>query len=60
MMKISCSVSKPQQLRVERWSAIRPKTALFDPPLVKIREGVGKICGSMIVAAPMTDPLVYI
>ena len=31
MVKISCSVSKPQQLKFERWSAIRPKIALFDP-----------------------------
>ena len=58
-VKISCSVSKPQQLKVERWSAIRPKIALFDPP-VKIRGGVGEIYGSLVVAAPMIESLVYI
>ena len=31
MVMIPCSVSKPQQLIVERWSAIRPKVALFVP-----------------------------
>jgi len=31
MVKISRSVSKPQRLKVKRWSAIRPKIALFDP-----------------------------
>jgi len=31
MVMISCSVSKPQRLKLERWSAIRPKIALFDP-----------------------------
>ena len=31
MVNISCSVSKPQQLKVKRWSAITPKIALFDP-----------------------------
>jgi len=31
MVKISCLVSKPQQLKIERWSAIMPKIALFDP-----------------------------
>ena len=51
MVKISCSVSKSQQLKFERWSAIRPKIALLTP--VKIRGGVGEICGSIIVAAPV-------
>ena len=58
MLKISCSVSKPQRLKVERCLAIRPKIALFDT--CKIRGGVGEICGLMIVAAPMTEPLVYV
>jgi len=31
MVKISCSVSKPQWLKVERCGAIRPKIALLDP-----------------------------
>jgi len=57
MVKISCSVFKPQQLKVERWSAIRPKNAVFDPP-VNITGRVGEICGSMIVAAPMSEPMV--
>ena len=43
---------------LERWSAIRSKIALFDP--CKIRGGVGEMPGSMIVATPITEPLVYI
>ena len=58
VVKISCSVSKLQQLKVERWSAITPKIALFNPPPVKIRGGVEEIYGSMIVAAPVTEPTV--
>ena len=60
MVKISCSVSKPQRLKVERCWAIRPNIALFDPPPVKIRGGVEEIYGSLVVAAPIAEPLVYI
>ena len=59
MVKISCSVSKPQRLKVACCSAIRPKIALFDPP-VKIRGGVDEISGSLVVAAPMSEHMVYI
>jgi len=31
MVKMSCSVSKAQQLKVDCWWAITPKIALFDP-----------------------------
>jgi len=44
LKKISCSVSKPQQLKVERWSAIRPTIALFDPhPCKNLGRGRGDV-----------------
>jgi len=53
------SVSKAQQLKVDRWSAIRPKIAIFDP-LQYCGRGRGEICESLIVAALMSEPLVYV
>ena len=41
------------------WVSDKAKNRTFGPP-VKIRGGVGEIYESMIVAAPMTEPLVYI
>jgi len=58
MVKISCSISKSQWLKLELCWAIRPKIALFDP--CKYYGRVVEICGSVIVAAPMTEPLVYV
>jgi len=38
----------------------KAKNSTFDPSPVKIRGAVDEISGSLIVAAPMTEPLVYI